>query len=99
MNTIQLQTYKSPVGDILLGSFAGRLCLNDWKHRKQRSRIDKRLQKGLNSEYVEESSSVIEETIKQLQEYFTLERTSFDIPLLKKSMIKINGKTSKRSKI
>lgn len=79
---ITIQTYSSPVGDILLGSYDGKLCLVDWKYRKMRTSIDKRLQKGLKAEYVEESSEVIVETMKQLDAYFANERKLFDIPLL-----------------
>jgi len=81
MNKINVQTHKSPVGDLLLGSCEGKLCLLDFKYRRMRTTIDKRLRKGLNSEYVEESSEVIEQTIEQLEEYFAGERKVFDIPL------------------
>jgi len=79
---ICIQTYKSPVGDILLGSYEGKLCLADWQYRRMRTTIDKRLQKGLEAEYVEQNSEVIEETIEQMKEYFLGERKAFDIPLL-----------------
>ncbi len=82
MNTINIQTYKSPVGELLLGSYDGKLCLADWKYRRMRTTIDKRLQNGLNAEYSEESSEVIEQTITQLKEYFSGRRKTFDIPLL-----------------
>ena len=82
MNRISIQTYKSPVGEILLGSYDNKLCLADWKYRRMRSTIDKRIQSGLNAEYVEQSSEVIEETIKEMEEYFAGERKGFDIPLL-----------------
>jgi len=82
MNTINIQTHKSPVGDLLLGSYDGKLCLLDFKYRRMRTTIDKRLQVGLNTEYVEESSEVIEQTITQLKEYFEGERRTFYIPLL-----------------
>ncbi len=82
MNKIAIQTYKSPVGEMLLGSYEGKLCLADWRYRKRRSAVDNRIQKGLNAEYVEESSKVIEKTIDQFKAYFTGERKSFDIPLL-----------------
>jgi len=82
MNTISIQTYKSPVGEILLGSYDNKLCLADWKYRRMRSTIDSRIQKGLNAEYVEQSSEVIENTIVQIEEYFAGERKDFDIPLL-----------------
>jgi methylated-DNA-[protein]-cysteine S-methyltransferase len=79
---ICIETYKSPVGDVLLGSYKGKLCLADWKYRRKRTTIDKRIQKGLKAGYVEESSEVIEETIKQMKAYFANERKNFDIPLL-----------------
>jgi len=82
MNIINIQTHKSPVGDLLLGSCEDKLCLLDFKYRRMRTTIDKRLQAGLNAEYVEESSEVIEKTIIQLKEYFDGERKTFDIPLL-----------------
>lgn len=47
-----------------------------------RESIDKRIKKGLNSDFIEESSDVIENTKAQLTEYFTDERKEFDIPLL-----------------
>ena len=82
MNTINVQTHKSSVGELLLGSYDGKLCLADWKYRRMRTTIDKRLKKGLKAEYSEESSEVIEETIKQMKEYFANERQAFDIPML-----------------
>jgi len=82
MSHISIQYYKSPIGELLLGSYDGKLCLADMKYRKMRTTIDTRIQKGLKAEYVEQSSEVIEETIKQMQEYFAGERKTFDIPLL-----------------
>ena len=79
---VSIAYYKSPVGKIILGSFDTKLCLADWRYRKMRSSIDTRIQKGLNAEYKEIITPVIKETIQQLQEYFTGDRTTFDIPLL-----------------
>ena len=70
MNKINIQYYQSPVGEIILGSYEGKLCLADWKYRRMRSTIDRRIQNGLKAEYVEENSVVIEETIKQMKAYF-----------------------------
>ena len=77
-----IEYYKTPVGELILGSYDHKLCLADWRYRKGRDSIDNRLKKGLNVEYVEQSSEVIEETIKQLNEYFNSDRKVFDIPLL-----------------
>lgn len=79
-----VKTYKSPVGEILLGSCSGAagdsLCLADWKYRKMRPAIDKRIQSEF-GEYEEESTSVIENAIVQLEEYFQGNRLEFDLPL------------------
>lgn len=79
---ISIQYFTTPVGDLILGSHEGKLCLADWKYRKMRTTIDTRIQKSLKDEYVEQTSEVIEETIKQMKEYFENERKDFDIPLL-----------------
>jgi methylated-DNA-[protein]-cysteine S-methyltransferase len=82
MNTIQIHYYKSPIGELILGSFEDKLCLTDFRYRKMRTTIDKRIQKGLDAEYVEKKSEVIKESIKQLDEYFNMQRKVFEIPLL-----------------
>lgn len=82
MNKINIKYFKTPVGELILGSCNNKLCLADWQERKMRDSIDNRLKKGLNAEYVELSSEVIEETKKQLNEYFNNDRQVFDIPLL-----------------
>ena len=79
---IYIQTYQSPVGEIVLGSYNNKLCLANWSNNKKSDRTNIRLKKGLNAVFVEESSEIIDETIKQLDEYFKGERQIFDIPLL-----------------
>ncbi|HIP17885.1 MAG TPA: methylated-DNA--[protein]-cysteine S-methyltransferase [Sulfurovum sp.] len=79
---IQIQYYQSPVGEIVLGSYDNALCLSNWRYGNHREHVEKRIAKALKSEYVEETSAVIEETKKQLGEYFLGQRDNFDIPLL-----------------
>ena len=81
-NQIKIVYYKSPIGEMLLGSYENKLCIADWRYRKMRTTIDNRIQKGLKAEYVEEPSEVVTQTIKQMEEYFNLERKEFSIPLL-----------------
>lgn len=81
-NTIQIQRYHSPCGDLMLGSFEGKLCLCDWAVEKHRDVVDVRLRKILQADYEEKASDIIRETGKQLDEYFDGKRTVFDIPLL-----------------
>ena len=78
---IQIQYFKTPYGELILGSYQDKLCLADWRYRKMRTSIDNRLQKYFKASYIEESSLIIEETKKQLNEYFDKTRTVFDIPL------------------
>ena len=78
----RLQYYKTPVGELILGSFNNQLCLADWRYRKMRNSIDNRLKKGLEAEFIEEISPIIEKTIVQLEEYFKQERKQFSIDLL-----------------
>ena len=82
MNKISIQYYNSPIGELLLGSYENKLCIADYRYRKMRTTVDSRIQKGLKAEYIQESSDVITETIKQMEEYFNLERKEFTIPLL-----------------
>ncbi|MGB1247438.1 MAG: methylated-DNA--[protein]-cysteine S-methyltransferase [Chitinophagales bacterium] len=79
---IYTHSYKSPVGEILLGDFEGKLCLADWQYRKMRHAIDKRIQKGLDAEYKKETTPLLQETVKQFNEYFKKERQEFDLSLL-----------------
>jgi len=82
MNTIHIQYYKSPVGELILGAYGDKLCLADWRYRKTRTSIDNRLTKGLNATYIEEDSEVLQLTRKQFEEYFQGLRQTFDVPLL-----------------
>ncbi len=78
---IHTQTYKSPVGELLVGSFNNQLVLCDWKYRKMRDTIDARIQTSLQASYHAESSLLIETTIHQLEEYFKKKRSEFDLPV------------------
>lgn len=82
MNLIRTQYYPTAFGELLLGSLDGQLCLCDWRYRKARESVDRRLQSKLNAHYVEKPDEVIDHAIKQLEEYFSQEREVFDVPLL-----------------
>ena len=83
VNTVQIQYYQSPCGKLILGSFENKLFMCDWVvSEERRTTIDKRIQKALNAQYAIENSEVITQTISQLDEYFSRQRTTFDIPLL-----------------
>ncbi|MCM1137552.1 MAG: methylated-DNA--[protein]-cysteine S-methyltransferase [Duncaniella sp.] len=80
---ITVKVYKSPCGELLLGSCSDSLCLCDWiSEDKRRKRIDNRILRGVQGFFKEGTSPTIERAIKELKEYFKGERTQFDIPLL-----------------
>ena len=79
---ISVNYHKTPYGELIIGSYQNKLCLCDWRYRKMRTRIDQRICKGLDTEYQEGTSKIIEKTEKQFSEYFKKERTQFTIPLL-----------------
>ena len=81
MSVIAIQYYKTPFGELILGSFEDKLCLCDWRYRKMRTAIDSRIQKILNAEYKEENTAVINQAIIELEEYFQGNRTVFTIPI------------------
>ena len=79
---IHTEIYKSPLGELILGSFKDQLCLCDWRYRKSRESIDRRIQGALKASYVEAGSKLNEECVKQLEQYFTGERKEFDLSIL-----------------
>jgi len=82
MNQINIQYFKHPYAEFVLGSYDGKLCLCDFRYRKMREAVDNRIQRGLNASFVERNDDVLDRTKTQLEEYFLGERSVFDIPLL-----------------
>lgn len=82
MEKILIQSYKSPVGELILGVFQNQLCLCDWKYRKMREAIDQRIKKGLQAEMEEGNHPILDQAKKQLEEYFDGKRRDFDLPIL-----------------
>ena len=81
-NQIQTLHYLSPCGEMILGAYEDKLCLCNWTKEKHPGRVYKRLQILLKADFVEASSVVIQEAVRQLDEYFRKERKTFDVPLL-----------------
>ena len=82
MNTISIHYFKIPLGELILGSLEDQLCLCDWRYRKMRVAIDKRIQVGLKAGYEEEESATIRLAKQQLTEYLAGKREQFDVPIL-----------------
>ena len=79
---IHTEINASPYGELILGSTGDMLCLCDWKYRKSRESIDRRIKEGLSASFVEAGSLIIEKCKEQLQEYFSGIRKEFDLPVL-----------------
>lgn len=82
MSHINIQYYKSKIGELILGSFNDELCLVDFKYRRMRNTIDNRIKNGLNSEFTLANNSLLDRTRSQLSEYFAGDRHQFNLPLL-----------------
>ena len=81
-NSIIIKYYKTPVGELILGAYENKLCLADWRYRKMRAVIDRRISSELHADFKEGNSSVFTETESQLKQFFNQERKEFDLPLL-----------------
>lgn len=79
--SIHFQYYKSPFGELKIASFKEELVICDWRYRKQRETVDKRISKALKVELLESDSKIIQQTIHQLTEYFNNTRTLFELPI------------------
>ena len=81
MKFINIRYCNTKIGELILGSFEGKLCLLDFRYRKMRKSVDERIKKGLNANFVENNTEIIEKTQAELDEYFHGNRKEFDVPL------------------
>ncbi len=82
MNQINIQFFKTGIGELILGSYDNKLCLLDFRYRKMRSTVDNRIKKFLNAEFINKNDEIIDKTKKQINEYLEGKRRDFSIPLL-----------------
>ncbi|KOE79508.1 cysteine methyltransferase [Vibrio alginolyticus] len=82
MNQINIQYFKHPYAEFILGSYEDKLCLCDFRYRKMRESVDQRIQRRLNASFIPKNDNLLDCAKTQLQEYFLGERSVFDIPLL-----------------
>jgi methylated-DNA-[protein]-cysteine S-methyltransferase len=82
MNQINTQYYNTQVGEVMLGSFRGKLCLLDFVKGKTRETVGDRIRQVLNTRLVEQDDGILKETRSQFNEYLEGQRQGFDIPVL-----------------
>jgi methylated-DNA-[protein]-cysteine S-methyltransferase len=82
MSRINIQYYKTEIGELILGSFDGKLCLLDFRYRKMRNKIDDRIRKGLQAEFIERDNDFLRKVCRQVDEYLRNERKEFDVPII-----------------
>ncbi len=81
-NIISIQTYSSPCGNLILGSYDDKLCLCDWCVERHREAVNHKLKEKWNAVLEERRSDVLRLAMQELDEYFAGARKSFSLPLL-----------------
>ena len=82
MKQVRLSHYKSPMGEMIMGSLNGSLCMADWQHRNIRTSIIKRISDFTGAGFAEGDDPVLQQARTELDEYFSGTRTQFTLPLL-----------------
>ena len=78
---ICIQYYSSPCGERILASKGNELCLCDGTGMPCAERNKRRIGRYVNADFRIETSSVLEEAKRQLDDYFAGNRKVFNIPL------------------
>lgn len=78
---IVTKVYKSPIGDLIIGSVGDRLCLCDWAASPHHRSVTDRLKRHCKTDIVSGDSSILRLTARQLNEFFSGIRTMFNIPV------------------
>lgn len=82
MKIIHISQHKTKIGELIIGSFEGKICLIDFAYRKTRNRLDERLKRHLQAKFVEQENTIISQAKTQIDEYLQGERKSFDFLIL-----------------
>jgi len=81
-NIINYQFHKTIIGELMLASYQGKLCMLDFRYRRMRKAVDNRICNGLKAKFIEQDDDLLQLTKSQLEEYLKGERKQFTIPLL-----------------
>ncbi len=78
---IHVAEFQSPFGELVLGSLDNQLVLCDWKYRKMRQSINRRIATYFQADFEQGDTQILDQAKKQLQEYFEGSRVQFDLKL------------------
>ncbi len=79
---IHIAYHKSKIGELIIGVYDGKLCILDYRYRRMRTSVDRRIKTALKCDFEEREDPIIEEVKRQLDEYLLGKRKTWDIPLL-----------------
>ncbi|MDE6544304.1 MAG: methylated-DNA--[protein]-cysteine S-methyltransferase [Muribaculaceae bacterium] len=79
---IYLSRYRTPLGTLILGATESKLVLCDWSTRHDSHAFISRIATNLHAAVTDGYNFLIATAEKQLDEYFSGRRRSFDMPLL-----------------
>lgn len=82
MEKIKTMGWKSPAGDMIIGSAGDRLCLCDWVSNRKSDRNLRRVLRCLDAIYEEVMTDIASRAVSQLEEYFSGQRREFTVPLV-----------------
>jgi len=82
MSEIRIQLHRTEIGELVLGSCDGRLCLIGFGDRETRRGAGGVIARRLSATLVDRDDGILESTRRQIDEYLGGRRTEFDIPLL-----------------
>ena len=80
-NIIFIHYFKTTVGELIIGCFENQVCVLDYRYRKMRSQVDKRLQTGLNAVYLEKETPILRTLKLQITAYLNGTLKAFTFPI------------------
>ena len=81
LKRIEIQYHKTNVGEFILGNIDQSVCLLDYRWRKSRASIDRRLKSTFNATFIEQNNPLLEKVKTQIDRYLNAELKIFEFPI------------------
>ncbi len=82
MSSINISHHKSKIGEFIIGTYKGKLCIMDFAYRKMRLGLNEKIKNILGADFKKCNDKVMQKTKSQVDEYLQGKRKVFDLPLL-----------------